>query len=116
MTPKRYTSEFHQKEAFCEVTIIDDSLYEPEEEFTVVLSQPTCRRFDKEMNETKDMILKDPADIPVVTFNMKKIEVEEELGQVEFEIRRSGSDLTGESSVIVAMMMQLKHKCCPLIY
>ncbi|CBY08706.1 unnamed protein product [Oikopleura dioica] len=90
-----------QKEAFCEVTIIDDSLYEPEEEFTVVLSQPTGGRIDEEMDETKVVILKDPADIPICNFNVKNIDVEENVGQVEFEVLRTGSDLTGESSVIV---------------
>lgn len=90
-----------QKDAFCEITIIDDSLYEPEEEFSVVLSQPTGGRIDNEMDETKVVILKDPADIPICNFNVKNIDVEENVGQVEFEVLRSGSDLTGESSVIV---------------
>ena len=57
-----------QDEAFCEVTIIDDSLYEPAESFKVKLSQPTGGKIDPDRFETEITIVVDPADTPQIYF------------------------------------------------
>jgi len=91
----------NQKEATCDITIIDDSLYEPAEEFTVTLSQPTGGKIDPIKNTVSVVILKDPADTPIVYFEVSKMDVTEDVGKVEFKVQRKGSDLSIESSVIV---------------
>ena len=90
-----------EAETFCEITIIDDSLYEPDEEFKVVLSQPTGGRIDPVNFETTITIKADPADTPQVYFEFEKIDVLEDVGKVEFRVFRKGSDLSNPSSCIV---------------
>ena len=72
-----------QAESFCPVTVIDDSLYEPDESFKVVLSQPTGGRIDPVLFETTVTIKVDPADTPIVYFEVEKIDVDENVGKVK---------------------------------
>ena len=75
-----------QSEAFCEVTIIDDSLYEPAESFMVRLDQPTGGKIDPDRFETEITIAVDPADTPEIYFEVEKIDVTEDVGKVEFQV------------------------------
>ena len=90
-----------EAETFCEITIIDDSLYEPEERFTVELSQPTGGKIDPVLFKTELVIAVDPADAPIVSFEVGKVDITEDVGKVEFKVRRTGSDLSVPSSCIV---------------
>ena len=91
----------NQREATCDVTIIDDSLFEPAEEFTLHLSQPTGGKIDPNKNQVIINIAEDPADTPIVKFEVNSIDVVENVGKIEFNVVRSGSDLSIESSIIV---------------
>lgn len=91
----------NQKEATCDVTIIDDSLFEPNEDFTIKLSQPTGGKIDAIKDRATITIVEDPNDTPIVAFEIQKMDVTEDVGKIEFKVIRSGSDLSFESSVIV---------------
>ncbi|XP_076446552.1 LOW QUALITY PROTEIN: extracellular matrix protein 3-like [Babylonia areolata] len=89
-----------EKEKFCRVTIIDDSLFEQEESFKVVLTQPMGGRVG-EGQEAVITIEPDKNDEPTVYFGSGEYEVEEGAGFVEVAVWRTGTDLSITSSVTV---------------
>ncbi|KAL8573258.1 hypothetical protein ACOMHN_006669 [Nucella lapillus] len=98
----RSAVRFHkgESEKFCTVTIIDDSLFEKEESFQVVLTQPMGGRVG-EGGEATIVIEPDKNDEPTVYFGSGEYEVEEGEGFVEVGVWRTGTDLSIPSTVTV---------------
>ncbi|ESO98011.1 hypothetical protein LOTGIDRAFT_174476 [Lottia gigantea] len=85
---------------YCRVMIIDDSLFEDEEEFTVVLSEPMGGRIGG-VNASKVIIEPDKNDEPTFYFGKGEYMVDESDGFVEVKVWRTGTDLSKASSVTV---------------
>ncbi|XP_033743920.1 LOW QUALITY PROTEIN: extracellular matrix protein 3-like [Pecten maximus] len=89
-----------QHEQYCKVTIIDDSLYEWEESFKVILTDS----FGGRLGNTSDMVVliePDPDDEPVFHFEHAQYTVDESQREAEVVVLRTGTDLSSPSSVIV---------------
>ncbi|KAK7098028.1 hypothetical protein V1264_004919 [Littorina saxatilis] len=89
-----------EKEKFCRVTIIDDSLFEDEEAFKVILTEPMGGRIG-EKNAASVIIEPDKTDEPTVYFGSGDYAVDESEGFVEVAVWRTGTDLSKPSSVTV---------------
>ncbi|XP_008575110.1 PREDICTED: FRAS1-related extracellular matrix protein 2 [Galeopterus variegatus] len=90
-----------EKEKMCRIVIIDDSLYEEEETFRVLLSMPMGGRVGSEFPEARVTIVPDKDDEPVFYFGDVKYSVDESAGYVEVQVWRTGTDLSRSSSVMV---------------
>ncbi|XP_070554250.1 extracellular matrix protein 3-like [Ptychodera flava] len=86
--------------AFCRVVIIDDSLYEDEEQFKVKLSMPMGGRLCE--TPSVDIVIKpDEDDEPTFYFGSSEYLVDEGEGFVEIRVWRTGTDLSKMASVTV---------------
>ncbi|XP_042907734.2 extracellular matrix protein 3 [Parasteatoda tepidariorum] len=85
---------------FCKLTIIDDSLYEEEEQFTVKLSSLMGGKLGKN-NHTTIKILPDPRDVPSIYLAESELFVDESDGYIEIIVSRTGPDLSMSSTVTV---------------
>ncbi|KAM8834642.1 FRAS1-related extracellular matrix protein 2-like isoform 2-T2 [Synchiropus picturatus] len=90
-----------QREKTCRVVLIDDSLYEAEESFSVILSMPVGGRLGLHYNTTTVTILEDLDDAPVFYFGEEAYHVDESDGYVEVKVWRTGTDLSKTSTVTV---------------
>ncbi|XP_053702923.1 FRAS1-related extracellular matrix protein 2-like isoform X1 [Synchiropus splendidus] len=90
-----------EREKTCRVVVIDDSLYEAEESFSVILSMPVGGRLGLHYNTTKVTILEDLDDAPVFYFGEEAYHVDESDGYVEVKVWRTGTDLSKTSTVTV---------------
>ncbi|CAN8012309.1 unnamed protein product, partial [Ixodes pacificus] len=84
----------------CRVVLIDDSLYEEEENFTVSLTGPVNGKVAGN-DTTVVTILPDPKDAPFFYFEESSYQVEESVGSFEVTVLREGPDLSLTSSVMV---------------
>lgn len=89
-----------EKEKYCRVMIIDDSLYEGEEAFKVVLTDPMGGRIG-DVSVSTVVIEPDKTDEPTVYFGSAEYNVDEGEGFVEVAVWRTGTDLSKPSSVTV---------------
>lgn len=87
-------------EQMCRVVIIDDSLYEGPENFTVTLTSPRNGRVGKNGSAVVT-ISADARDAPYFYFEKPSYEVDESVGSFEVTVLRDGPDLTVPSSVMV---------------
>ncbi|GIX86266.1 FRAS1-related extracellular matrix protein 2, partial [Caerostris extrusa] len=85
---------------FCKLIIIDDSLYEDEETFTVKLTTPLGGRLG-DHNQTTVKILSDVKDVPSIYFGDMEQFVDESDGYVEVLVWRTGTDLSRPSTITV---------------
>ncbi|XP_037403103.1 FRAS1-related extracellular matrix protein 2a [Pygocentrus nattereri] len=90
-----------EREKFCRVVIIDDSLYEEEESFNVTLSMPLGGRLGSEYPSTRISVLPDLDDAPVFYFGDQEYHVDESVGHVEVKVWRSGTDLSKPATVTI---------------
>ncbi|XP_004577563.2 FRAS1-related extracellular matrix protein 2 [Ochotona princeps] len=90
-----------EQEKMCRIVVIDDSLYEEEETFHVLLSMPMGGRLGAEFPGAQITIVPDKDDAPVFHFGDGKYSVDESAGYVEVRVWRSGTDLSKASSVMV---------------
>ncbi|XP_017206108.3 FRAS1-related extracellular matrix protein 2 [Oryctolagus cuniculus] len=90
-----------EQEKMCRIVVIDDSLYEEEETFHVLLSMPMGGRLGSEFPGAQITIVPDKDDEPVFYFGDVKYSVDESAGYVEVQVWRTGTDLSRSSSVTV---------------
>ncbi|KAM7374500.1 hypothetical protein PAMP_007153 [Pampus punctatissimus] len=90
-----------EREKPCRVVIIDDSLYEGEENFNVTLSLPVGGRLGMHYPTTKVNILEDMDDAPAFYFGEVEYHVDESDGYVEVKVWRTGTDLSKTGTVTV---------------
>ncbi|XP_062590289.1 extracellular matrix protein 3-like [Saccostrea cucullata] len=93
-----------EQDRLCKVTLIDDSLYEGEESFKVVLTDVLGGQIGA-LNETIILIEPDAEDEPQFSFERSEYVVDESEKQIEVGIRRSGTDLSKPSSVTIRSRM-----------
>ncbi|XP_064481470.1 FRAS1-related extracellular matrix protein 2-like isoform X1 [Ornithodoros turicata] len=84
----------------CRIVVIDDSLYEPAENFTVSLMTPLNGKIEGNCR-TEITILSDPKDVPYFFFEEDSYHVGEDIGSFEVVVLREGPDLSVSSSVMV---------------
>ncbi|PVD34550.1 hypothetical protein C0Q70_05825 [Pomacea canaliculata] len=89
-----------EKEKYCRVMIIDDSLFEDEESFKVILTSPMGGRIGQ-LDATTVVIEQDKNDEPTVYLGSEEYSVDESDGFVEVAVWRTGTDLSRPSSVTV---------------
>ncbi|XP_016064392.1 PREDICTED: FRAS1-related extracellular matrix protein 2 isoform X2 [Miniopterus natalensis] len=101
--PEDHTSvvrfEKHEREKVCRIVVIDDSLYEEEETFHVLLSMPMGGRIGSEFPGACVTIIPDKDDEPIFYFGDVEYSVDESAGYVEVQVWRTGTDLSMSSSV-----------------
>ncbi|VTJ65579.1 Hypothetical predicted protein [Marmota monax] len=90
-----------EREKMCRIVVIDDSLYEEEETFRVLLSMPMGGRIGSEFPGAQVTILPDKDDEPSFYFGNVQYSVDESSGHVEVQVWRTGTDLSRPSSVTV---------------
>ncbi|KFO26836.1 FRAS1-related extracellular matrix protein 2 [Fukomys damarensis] len=90
-----------ERERMCRIVVIDDSLYEEEEIFRVLLSMPMGGRLGSEFPGAQVTILPDKDDEPTFYFGDMQYSVDESAGHVEVQVWRVGTDLSRPSSVTV---------------
>ncbi|XP_022376363.1 FRAS1-related extracellular matrix protein 2 [Enhydra lutris kenyoni] len=95
----RFDRDEHEK--MCRIIVIDDSLYEEEETFHVLLSMPMGGRIGSEFPAAQIKIIPDKDDEPVFYFGDVEYPVDESAGYVEVRVWRTGTDLSRSSSVTV---------------
>uniref|UniRef100_A0A2K6BN80 FRAS1 related extracellular matrix 2 n=1 Tax=Macaca nemestrina TaxID=9545 RepID=A0A2K6BN80_MACNE len=103
--PEDHTSVVHfdkdEREKLCRIVVIDDSLYEEEETFHVLLSMPMGGRIGSEFPGAQVTIVPDKDDEPIFYFGDVEYSVDESAGYVEVRVWRTGTDLSKSSSVTV---------------
>ncbi|KAL4838328.1 hypothetical protein H8958_009124 [Nasalis larvatus] len=101
--PEDHTSVVHfdkdEREKLCRIVVIDDSLYEEEETFHVLLSMPMGGRIGSEFPGAQVTIIPDKDDEPIFYFGDVEYSVDESAGYVEVRVWRTGTDLSKSSSV-----------------
>ncbi|XP_006879676.1 PREDICTED: FRAS1-related extracellular matrix protein 2 [Elephantulus edwardii] len=90
-----------EQEKACRIVIIDDSLYEEEEAFQVLLTSPMGGRIGSEFPSARVIIVPDKDDEPAFYFGDVAYSVDEGAGSVEVRVWRAGTDLSPLSSVTV---------------
>uniref|UniRef100_A0AAY5KU18 Calx-beta domain-containing protein n=1 Tax=Esox lucius TaxID=8010 RepID=A0AAY5KU18_ESOLU len=90
-----------ESESECRVLIIDDSLYEGAETFTVTLGNAVGGRVQTVRNRTRVVILPHAADGPSVYLGQSQYSVDESCGHLEVTVWRSGTDLSHNASVML---------------
>ena len=91
-----------EDEQFCEILIIDDSLYEGPENFFVRLADPFHSYIESGKNEVEVVIEPDFEDEPMFFFTSPIYTADESDKFVEVQVWRSGTDLRNKSSVMVS--------------
>lgn len=86
--------------AHCRILIIDDSLYEDDEQFQVKLTMPMGGQIGG-INTINVVIAADADDVPSFYFIEPEYNVDESAGFVEVQVWRAGSDLSKMSSITV---------------
>ncbi|XP_060050888.1 FRAS1-related extracellular matrix protein 2 isoform X2 [Erinaceus europaeus] len=103
--PEDHTSmvrfDRNEREKMCRIIVIDDSLYEEEETFQVLLSMPMGGRIGSEFPGARVTIVPDKDDEPNFYFGDLEYSVDESAGYVEVRVWRTGMDLSRPSSVTV---------------
>uniref|UniRef100_A0A2K5NFU3 FRAS1 related extracellular matrix 2 n=1 Tax=Cercocebus atys TaxID=9531 RepID=A0A2K5NFU3_CERAT len=103
--PEDHTSVVHfdkdEREKLCRIVVIDDSLYEEEETFHVLLSMPMGGRIGSQFPGAQVTIVPDKDDEPIFYFGDVEYSVDESAGYVEVRVWRTGTDLSKSSSVTV---------------
>ena len=87
---------------FCEILIIDDSLYESPENFFVKLADPFESYIEPEKDTVEVVIKADNDDEPMFFFTSPIYYADESDKFVEVQVWRSGTDLRNKSSVMVS--------------
>ncbi|XP_030887308.1 FRAS1-related extracellular matrix protein 2 [Leptonychotes weddellii] len=87
-----------EREKMCRIIVIDDSLYEEEETFHVLLSMPMGGRIGSEFPGAQVKIVPDKDDVPKMQFKERVYTGNENDGQIVAMIHRSG-DVHYRSSV-----------------
>nr|CAB3247089.1 FRAS1-related extracellular matrix protein 2 [Phallusia mammillata] len=93
-----------ESEKFCRIVVIDDSLYEPDENFHVKLTTPMGGRLGN-FSSSEIVVLADEDDEPLFYFDNDLYEVDESAGHLEVSVWRTGTDLTQTASVTVQSRM-----------
>ncbi|XP_055982229.1 FRAS1-related extracellular matrix protein 2 [Sorex fumeus] len=103
--PEDHTSiirfDREEREKMCRIVVIDDSLYEEEETFQVLLSMPMGGRIGSEFPGAQITIVPDKDDEPIFYFGDVEYAVDESAGYVEVQVWRTGTDLSRAASVMV---------------
>ncbi|XP_061786816.1 FRAS1-related extracellular matrix protein 2-like [Nerophis lumbriciformis] len=103
--PEEHASllRFHggEREKWCGVVVIDDSLYEGQEHFNVSLSSPVGGRLGRRHPSATVAILEDRDDAPVFYFGEQAYHADESAGHVDVKVWRTGTDLSKGASVTV---------------
>ncbi|WAQ99640.1 FREM2-like protein [Mya arenaria] len=84
----------------CRVMLLNDSLYESQKRFYMVLKEPVGGKLGSRA-ETEITILPDPADEPVFYFDQAHYTVDESAGTLEVKVWKTGTDLSKPSSITV---------------
>lgn len=100
---KKNNVVFHQGERFknCSVKLIDDSFYEDEEAFEVHISPSINTVVSPRYNKSTVVIKRDIRDEPRIRFHSAKYVVDENADVCKVIVRRTGSDLSRPTSVVV---------------
>ncbi|XP_012790681.2 FRAS1-related extracellular matrix protein 2 [Sorex araneus] len=103
--PEDHTSvirfDREEREKMCRIVVIDDSLYEEEETFQVLLSMPMGGRIGSEFPGARITIVPDKDDEPIFYFGDVEYAVDESAGYVDVRVWRTGTDLSRAASVTV---------------
>ncbi|XP_063592576.1 FRAS1-related extracellular matrix protein 2-like [Penaeus indicus] len=90
-----------ESHAVCPVIVIDDSLQETAESFSLVLRSPMGGNLGDVINLTVT-IMPDANDVPLIFFGESTYNVDESAGSLEVTVWRTGTDLSRVASVQVA--------------
>ncbi|XP_035245707.1 extracellular matrix protein FRAS1-like isoform X1 [Anguilla anguilla] len=82
----------------CDVSLIDDSEYEPSEEFELVLSDPSDNARIGDV-AVASVVIDGPNDASAVFLGSASFTYKEDAGTIEIPVLRQGSDLSSVSSV-----------------
>ena len=89
---------FNQRDATCTVNLIDDALFEDDEVFYVKLEKASYNARIGKIDTVK-VVIDGPNDLPEIVIVGNEIKIGEDVGTLEVEISRTGSDLSQESEV-----------------
>ncbi|XP_033757797.1 extracellular matrix protein FRAS1-like [Pecten maximus] len=84
--------------ASCEVKLVDDSEFEPAEQFELSISDPSANcRLGPVTKAT--VIINGPNDVSIVHLALPRFHFDEDAGNVEIEVLRTGADLAHDTVV-----------------